>query len=335
MVTGKSASTVAKAPQQPPQPGADKKLGAGQMNGAPAKPDEPEKPAPQDQPTPPQTPEKPDEPVHAAAAAMSDLSVEAQRQQQSVATALAKKIIDLYAALPAQWGKLSENERKYHISCAQQLAVDAIEQLSVIQASNGYKRFTASIPKFEGIPADDKGSGRIAAKIILPYGHVITDAIMSGQRLTVVLADISKLTEGGKKLTAGIIGPLQIPEPEPKINEPVPGHAIKLEETGDGADKMKVATCECGTWKSSIGIADADKLGPVIAAHLEQARAQAKVGRGPVDAQGNPVNADAKTGEVVEREIDKTATQRTAEANQAMPGDIGPATPPAKPTEPA
>lgn len=335
MVTGKSASTVAKAPQQPPQPGADKKLGPGpgQMNGAPAPADpqdRPEKPAPQDPPTPPQPPEKPDEPVHAAAPELEDEadfveSPETIIQMRTMRGDLAQAIVDLVKnQFIAAWEKASEHTQKVVIQRANDLAKKLVNEAVRLSILDGAEQFEMTINNFTVDP--EKG---LVAKIVMPRDNTTLAAVNSALGKAgyfIPLNTKDYMGQRPKTLEPDNIGSLGIPKE--KINEPVPGHAIKLEEAGEGENMMKVATCECGTWKSSIGIADADKLAPVIAAHLEQARAQAKVGRGPVDAQGQPVTADAKTGEVVEREIDKTATQRTA-------GDIGPATPAAKPTEPA
>lgn len=122
------------------------------------------------------------------------------------------------------------------------------------------------------------------------------------------------------------VGELGIPKV--KVEDGVPGHTISMTADDTTDPKMSVVTCECG-WSSKLDVDEIEKQGPLIKAHL----AEARLGRGPIGADGKPVTAD-DDGVVKDppaNPVDQTATEKQAAIGQTMPGDIGPMSPPPPP----
>lgn len=224
-------------------------------------------------------------------------------------------ILQMVKGLAKPWAKMTEWEQESAIRQCADIAGKLVHETVRITASRGFDHIPVSLGTFT-VDAE-KG---IQSKFAM--ARTPDNLVAMGERLgSIVLLipmDVHEFMGEKKPAEADVVGDLAMPKGE----APVAGHTITMSVDDSTDPKMAVASCECG-WSSKLDVAEAAKQAPLIAAHLEQARAQAKVGRGPVDAKGNPLKPDA------DGVVDKTKTEKTGEASQAMPGDIGPATPPA------
>jgi hypothetical protein len=163
-----------------------------------------------------------------------------EKQRENLKTELAKSFIDFASQIPDHYRKLGEKDRKNAIDNAENRALAIIQKLTLVLASDGFPRWPAIVPKIGAVPDDRK----LTFSISVPYrrkgdpgedplGSELVDALMQGRSMLLVMADITKHTTGGKGLKAGIIGDLQIPEPDEK---PLVEHMAEA-MAGDEAEK--------------------------------------------------------------------------------------------------
>lgn len=293
MVKGQAGSAQRKPRQEPQQAGAEKVENAAPANGA--------------------EPEEDQEYV--------ELTSQTVMQMKTMRGDLAQAMVDFIKNnfQDQPWGKFSEHRQRSVIDACQRLAGKLVHEavrLAKLDDTQG------PIPMMIGGCSIDVEKG-LVLKVTMTRDDDTLKAVNHalGKGGFFIPYNAEDFMGQRKTIEPDNVGDLGIPK---QPLQAVKGHAITMSVVGEGEDKTSVASCECN-WASKLPISEIEMQPKIIEAHLNEAR----LGRGPLDDKGNPIAGDPKTGEVT----DKSPVQAKAEANQAMPGDIGPETPPAAPAD--